>query len=116
MGNAVTKDSGGGYAISLADQSYDWYRTASIRARRAHRVSELLIIVASAAIPLAAVFGPDDATIPAILGAAVVVISAVRTVFHWHDNYIRFSAARETVEAERRMFHTSAAPYDDPST
>jgi hypothetical protein len=45
-----------------------------------------------------------------------VVISAVRTVFHWHDNYIRFSAARETVEAERRMFHTSAAPYDDPST
>jgi hypothetical protein len=53
---------------------------------------------------------------PAILGAIVVVLSGLRAVFHWHDNYLRFSRAREAVESERRLYHTSAKPYDDPAT
>src|SRR5262249_50947931 len=54
--------------------------------------------------------------VPAILGAVVVVISGLRAVFHWQDNYLRFSGAREAVEAERRLYFTSAKPYEDPRT
>jgi hypothetical protein len=37
-------------------------------------------------------------------------------VFHWQDNYLRFSQAREAVEAERRLYNTGAKPYEDQAT
>lgn len=53
---------------------------------------------------------------PAILGGVVVVLTGLRSVFHWQDNYLRFSGAREAVEAERRLYNTGAQPYVDPVT
>lgn len=103
------------YALSIANGSYNWYVTAAIRSRRMYRLSEILVLVLSAAIPAAAAIAPHDAIVPAILGAIVVVLSGLRAVFHWHDNYLRFSRAREAVEAERRLYHTGAKPYDDPA-
>ncbi len=54
--------------------------------------------------------------VPAVLGAAIVVLSGVRSTFNWQENYIRFSAAREAVEALRRLYRIGAAPYDDVAT
>lgn len=76
----------------------------------------MALLVISAAIPVAAAISPHSAIVPAVLGAIVVVLSGLRAVFHWQDNYLRFSAAREAVESERRLYHTSARPYDDPAT
>ncbi|MFJ6908474.1 DUF4231 domain-containing protein [Streptomyces griseoluteus] len=104
------------YAMSLADGSYTWYRQAAIKARRLHRVAETLLLLVSAAIPASAVVSPHDATTPAVLGSVVVVLTGLRALFHWHDDYVRFSQAREAVEAERRLYRTSAAPYGDPGT
>ena len=53
---------------------------------------------------------------PAILGAVVVILSGLRSVFHWQDNYLRFSGAREAVEAERRLYETGAVPYADETS
>ncbi len=104
------------YAMTIANESYDWYRTRAIDARRAHRVSESMLLIVSAAVPTAAVLLPHDARLPAIFGAIAVVLAGLRSLFHWQDNYIRFSLAREAVESERRLYHTSAYPYDDPAT
>lgn len=104
------------YAIKLADDSYDWYLRAAIKARRYYRLSETLQLVISAAIPVAAVLSPGNATAPAVLGAVLVVLTGLRSVFHWHDDYLRFSSAREAVEAERRRYLTDAEPYRDPHT
>jgi hypothetical protein len=111
----VSQD-GPGYAVKLADESYDWYRTAAIRSRRAYKISEALIIVVSAAVPASAVVSPDNATAPAIFGAVVVVLTGLRSVFHWQDNYMRFSSAREAVNAERRLYNIGTEPYDNAST
>lgn len=105
-----------GYAVSIANGSYNWYATAAIRSRRMYRLSEISVLVVSTAIPTTAAVSPHDAIMPAILGAIVVVLSGLRAVFHWHDNYLRFSRAREAVESERRLYHTIAKPYDDPAT
>ena len=105
-----------GYAMTLADASYDWYRRAAVRARTSYRVSEIAVLVLSALIPVVAVLSPDDATVPAILGGLVVVVSGLRSIFHWQDNYLRFSGAREAVEAERRRYRTGLPPYADPAT
>lgn len=104
------------YALKLADDSYGWYRRAAIRARRAHHTSETLVLLTSAAIPLSAVLVPDDATVPALLGAAVVVLTGLRSRFLWRENFLRFSRAREAIEAERRLFRTGSKPYDDPAS
>ena len=104
------------YAIGIADASYQWYVTASKRSRRAHRIADVGAVLISAAIPVAAVIAPDLPELTAVLGAVLVVIVGTRTIFHWPENYLRFSRAREAVEEQRRLFHVSAPPYDDPAT
>ncbi|MEU8749114.1 DUF4231 domain-containing protein [Streptomyces chartreusis] len=107
---------GPGYAMSLANRSYDWYQGAAVRARRNFRLSETLLLLISAAIPVSAVLWSKNAEIPAVLGGIVVVITGLRSVFHWQDDYLRFTEAREAVEAERRLYNTGAEPYADPAT
>ncbi|MEV0428556.1 DUF4231 domain-containing protein [Micromonospora sp. NPDC050495] len=103
------------YAMDVADGSYRWYLVAAKRSRRAHRVSELATVVLSAAIPLAAVLVPRLPQIPAVLGSVLVVIAGFRAVFHWQENYLRFSQSREAVDEQRRLYRVGAPPYDDPA-
>ncbi|MFD8212705.1 DUF4231 domain-containing protein [Streptomyces sp. NPDC059697] len=105
-----------GYALSIANGSYEWYRAAAIKARRYFRLTDVLQLVLSAAIPVSAVMVPGNARLPAVLGGLVVVITGLRSTFHWQDDYLRFSQAREAVEAERRLYLTGSRPYDDEST
>jgi hypothetical protein len=100
------------YAMDLANSSYEWYRTHAIRSRRAYRISETAVLIVSAAIPASVAVAPHISIIPAVLGAVAVILSGLRAVFHWQDNYLRFSGAREAVEAERRLYYTGASPYD----
>ncbi|MGI5487968.1 DUF4231 domain-containing protein [Microtetraspora malaysiensis] len=101
------------YALRVADESYRWYLRAAIKARRYHRLSEVIQLLISAAIPVSAVLIPDNAQTPAVLGAILVVLTGLKSIFHWQDDYLRFSAAREAVEAERRLYLTGGEPYDD---
>lgn len=107
---------GPGYAMRVANGSYDWYRNAAMKARRYFRLTETLVLLVSASIPVSAVLSSRNAEVPAILGGIVVVITGLRSVFHWQDDYLRFSEAREAVEAERRLYYTRAEPYADPET
>lgn len=104
------------YAMGVAAGSYDWYKVHAIGARRMYKISESTVLVLAAAIPVAAAMAPGSAIVPAVLGGIVVVITGLRGVFHWQDNYLRFSGAREAVEAQRRLYITRSAPYDDAST
>jgi hypothetical protein len=72
--------------------------------------------VLAAAIPVAAVLNPTNAIVPAFLGAAIVILSGLRSTFDWQENYIRFSASREAVEGQRRLYRTGAEPYANPAT
>jgi hypothetical protein len=105
-----------GYAMNIANGSYDWYRAAAIRCRRYYRLSEASLLVVSAAIPASAAISLHNAIAPAVLGAVAVIISGLRAIFHWQDNYLRFNGAREAVEAERRLYYTGARPYEDLAT
>jgi len=110
--NSITHN----YAIDVANDSYNWYRRRAILTRRAHRASEVIFLVVSTSIPVSAVLTPSNAVMPAILGAVVVVLAGLRPIFHWHENYLRFTHSREAVEAERRLYRTNTAPYDDQAT
>lgn len=104
-----------GYAQRLADDSYRWYKAAATRARRAYKIIETLLLLVSASIPVSAVVS-NSVVPPAILGSVTVVLAGARAIFHWQENYLRFSEAREAVEAERRLYHTWSIPYDSAET
>jgi hypothetical protein len=104
------------YALELADASYSWYRSHAIRSRRNFKIAETVLLVVAAAIPTTAAIVPDHVVVPAVLGAVVVILTGLRSVFHWQDNYLRFSGAREAVEAERRLYRVRASPYEDMAT
>lgn len=70
----------------------------------------------AAAIPASAALMHNDARVPAVLGALIVVLAGLRSVFHWQENYLRYSGAREAIEAQRRLYLTEATPYADPAT
>ena len=113
---APADDADVGYAMGLANGSYNWYKAAAIRSRRMFKTVEVAVLVIGAAIPTSAVLFADNASIPAVLGAVVVVLTGLRAIYHWQENYIRFSQAREAVEGERRQYRTGARPYDDAAT
>ncbi|WP_344496676.1 DUF4231 domain-containing protein [Nonomuraea monospora] len=111
-----SSDETSAYALEIADKSHAWYGRAAVKARRFYRISEIAQLFLSASIPIVALLVPGDATVPAMLGASLVVLTGVKSIFHWHDDYLRFSASREAVEAERRLYITGGNPYNDPST
>ncbi|HEV2783978.1 MAG TPA: DUF4231 domain-containing protein [Actinophytocola sp.] len=104
------------YALKLANGSYEWYRDRAIRCRRAYRISETTLLVSTTAVPASAVLSPGNSAVTGTLGALVVILHGLRSIFHWQDNFLRFSRAREAIEAERRLYHTHANPYDNPET
>jgi hypothetical protein len=113
----TNKDSTGDeqYALKLADDSYKWYKAHAIRSRKSYKATEVLLILTSAAIPVSGLIDSGGALLPSLIGAIVFVLVGLRSIFHWHENYLRFSQAREAVEAERRSFHIGIEPYDDPA-
>ena len=100
------------YALSVADSSYEWYKRKAIVCKRAYRTLEMVLILVTGSIPVAAVLSRDSATLPGILGAVAGGLTGLRGLFSWQQNFVRYSAAREEVEAERRLFHTNTSPYD----
>ncbi|GLY30337.1 DUF4231 domain-containing protein [Kineosporia sp. NBRC 101731] len=107
---------GASYAAALADESYERYRRHADRSRNRYRLTEILFVVLSAAIPVAAVIVPGVPVVPAVLGACLVLLTGLRNLFQWHENYVRFSRAREAVNAERRLYAIGSAPYDYDSS
>jgi hypothetical protein len=103
-------------ALSIMTKSLNWYRGAAWRARRAYQASEVLVLIVSAAVPASIAVAPHNTNIPAVLGAAAVVLTGLRQAFHWHDNYLRFTKACSALEAERRLYRVSGGTYKEPDT
>jgi hypothetical protein len=105
-----------GYAPGVADTAYAWFARATRRSRYLYRCSELLLVLLSAAVPLTVAVAPHRTGLTALFGSLAVVVTGLRAIFHWQDDYVRFSGTRGALEAERRLYHVGAAPYDDPAT
>lgn len=115
-GSGIDRSDRASYAINVADESYSWYRRAAIRSRRIYRGVEVAQLLTAALIPLSPVLLEGNTVVPAALGACVVALTGLRSIFHWQENYLRFSQAREAVDAERRAYFTGAAPYSNANT
>jgi hypothetical protein len=104
------------YARSEAERVFRWYAHNARASRYRFQISEMILLAASAAVPVAGLLTPGDARPAAIIGAAVVVLTGFRSVFHFYDNWTRFAGTCAVIKAELRFYEASVEPYDVPAT
>lgn len=93
---------------------WEWYRKSGKRHRRSYGLTELSAIVGAAAIPVVAVTDLP-ALVVALLGAAVLVATGVRTAFGLHESWVQDSQIQYAIEREVALYLVKAAPYADGS-
>jgi hypothetical protein len=103
-------------ALREARSLLNWYVNNAKRSRLEYQVSEVVLLAAAAAVPVAGILTPDDARAAAIIGAVVVMLTGFRAVFHWHDNWLRFTGAGAALKSEIRLYQAGVPPYHDPAT
>lgn len=101
---------------AAAEALLNWYVLNALSSRRRYLISEVGLLVASTAVPVVGILSPHDARGPAVIGAIVVMLSGLRSIFHWRDNWIRFTVAGAAIKSELRLYDSEAAPYADAST
>lgn len=100
-------------AARVCDDVIEWYARYAIRARTRYRLLEMALLVVGASISVAALAWPGNGVPAAMLGGVVVVLTGLRQVFHWQENYVRFTSACLTLRHERRRYDVGEPPYHD---
>jgi uncharacterized protein DUF4231 len=102
-------------AAGVCEDLIAWYGKYAARARDRYRVLEVALLIVGASISVAALAWPGNGVPAALLGGIVVVLTGLRQVFHWQENYVRFTWAYQTLKQERRRYDVGEPPYNDPS-
>ncbi|WP_316168191.1 MULTISPECIES: DUF4231 domain-containing protein [unclassified Bradyrhizobium] len=93
------------------EQQIAWYDRKSRSAQRYFKWGKYLVIVASAAIPIAAL--TDHKILTAALGGFVAICEAVQHVNQWQHNWITYRSTCEALRHEKYTFIESADPYSN---
>jgi len=88
-----------------------WYKSASRRDRYSYYLMEMITVIVSAAVPVAAA-AHLSSTIVATLGAIVLIATGFRTTFGLHENWVEHSQVGYAIEREAALFLVASPPYD----
>jgi hypothetical protein len=99
-------------AVEVLNKSVDYYKQQASRAKILYFGSESGLLVVAAAIPVTAAF-TSSRVVPAVLGGVVVVLTGLRRVFQWRENWLRFSAACGQLETARQLYAQRTDKYAD---
>jgi hypothetical protein len=103
-----------GYIADRCDPQIAWFERKANSAKRWHQTSAITLTAVAAAIPVAAVLPLAQTAqriVTAILGASVVIIQSVRTIKRWHEDWLLFRNAEETLRAEKMLYLTKTGAY-----
>jgi hypothetical protein len=78
--------------LALALQQLAWYKVRRDQARRGHWILEVLRILGAAGATLAAGL-QAAAWATAVLAAATLIVTGLRQLFHYHDNWLSFAVS-----------------------
>lgn len=90
-----------------------WYDQKSGAAQRAFKLGKYLVIISSAAIPIAALL--DQKLLTALLGGFVAICESIQHVNQWQHNWITYRSTCEALRHEKYTFIERADPYDNLS-
>lgn len=103
-----------GYITQRCDPQIAYFEDKANKAKRWHQGSVISIAVVAGAIPVIDVL-PIDQTLQrvltAVFGAGVVVIQSSRSIKRWHENWLLFRSAEESLKAEKMLYLTRTGDY-----
>ncbi|WP_448640268.1 DUF4231 domain-containing protein [Geodermatophilus sp. URMC 63] len=103
-------------ALAEAQTCWNSYHHAAARSQRGFRVSEVVLLAVCSLIPISGILTPNDARLPAILGAVVVALTGLRSVFHWRDSWLSCEMVCEKIQCEMRLYKAGVHPYGEPNS
>jgi len=102
-------------ALAVALGELDWYRRAAGRARNANRISEVLLLVMSAATTVAAALAAT-AWLTATLAAGSLILTGLRKSFDWHDRWVSFTARWSELRPVIHQYRLRSDDHRDEET
>jgi Protein of unknown function (DUF4231) len=100
--------------LKYLDEKYAWYRSHAVRARQRYQVLEVTVLVFAAMVPVSAVV--TEPWVTALLGGVVVVLTGLRSIFSWQEDWLRFTEAWQQLQFARTLYVNRLPPYDDDAT
>ncbi|MBB4893521.1 hypothetical protein FHS39_002552 [Streptomyces olivoverticillatus] len=74
-------------------------------------VSEVLVLAVSASIPVASAAGASS-LVSGTLGGTIVLLSGIRLIFRWRENWVRSATTYVAIERELMEWRYKRPPYD----
>ena len=87
-----------------------WYDQAARKAQRRYRLLKVAEIVVAAAIPATAAVG-GSVGLAGVLGAIVVVLAGLQSLFGFQTNWTTYRATCEALRREKHLFQVGAGQY-----
>jgi len=94
------------------DDQIRWYDRKTLDAQRAYKLLRSAQIVVAALVPVAALIRPDQAIIPGILGAVILIISGFQELGSYQRNWVKYRTTCETLRHEKYFYLGRAGPYE----
>lgn len=102
------------YIAQRVDDQIDWYSDKSSAAQRRYKIASVTSYIA-AAVACLSPFVTELICIKYIvtlLGALIVIISSVKNLCNWHDNWISYRYTSELLKQEKFMYLNAAGVYN----
>lgn len=103
------------YLKNRVDNQIEWFNKKSGAYKRYYNILRMLELVIAGLIPF--LTGYVDLYIlikPTIglMGVLVGLIAGILSLFKFQENWIQYRSACESLQSEKYLFQTNAAPYD----
>lgn len=93
----------------LEDQ-ISWYDRKSGLAQRYYKLTKYFTMVASATIPILALYELNE--VVAVIGALIAILEGANQINQWQHNWITYRATCEALRHEKYTYLERADPYD----
>lgn len=107
------------YITNRLDDQINWYDKKAQQAQRIYKRLQVTEFVIAAAIPLLTNYTvncPAVAFFVGLLGAAITVIESTEHLGRYHENWIEYRSACETLKHEKNLYLMNAYPYGTDET
>lgn len=108
------------YLKERLEDQINWYDKKSVTNQKYFKRLQVLIIVASATIPLLSGFMNENTLglkiVIGLLGLAIASATAILGLYQFQENWLEYRTTCETLRHEKYLFLTGTAPYDEDAS
>lgn len=101
------------YIKERIDDQIDWYDHKSSVNKQCFYIFQIVILIASASIPVLSIFSIDmrARVLIAVFGSVTAIATGIVSLYKFRENWIEYRTTAESLKHEKYMFQTKAGCY-----